>query len=95
VQDLHKKIYEAVNKPSAFDMSTWHNCGTTHCRGGWAIHLAGEEGYALEKFYNSELAAMLIYDASCEGYKINPCRFYDSNEDSLADMKKLAEGTEQ
>jgi len=34
---------------------------------------------------------MKIYDASAPGYKINPCRFFDSNEDALADMKKLAE----
>jgi len=32
---------------------------------------------------------MKIYEAS--GYKINPCRFYDSNIDALADMKRLAE----
>jgi hypothetical protein len=34
---------------------------------------------------------MLIYDASDLGYKINPARFFDSNEEALADMKKLAE----
>jgi hypothetical protein len=34
---------------------------------------------------------MMIYDASDPNYKINPARFYDSNEDALADMKKLAE----
>ena len=71
-------------------MSSWHTCGTTHCRAGWVVTLAGDEGKALESFYNTELAAMFIYDASCPGFKINPCRFYDTNEDSLADMKKLA-----
>jgi hypothetical protein len=53
------------------------------------VHLAGEPGYALERFHNTLLAAQLIYEAS--GYKINPCRFFDSNEDALADMKRLAE----
>ncbi len=72
-------------------MSTWHTCGTTHCRGGWVVILAGDAGKALELFYNTELAAMLIYDASDPTFKINPCRFYDNNEDSLADMKGLAE----
>ena len=48
-----------------------------------------KEGKKLESFFNTELAAMLIYRES--GYKINPARFYDSNEDALADMKKLAE----
>ena len=70
-------------------MGSWHTCGTTHCRGGWVVHLAGEAGYALEKRFNTELAAMFIYRAS--GYEINPCRFYDSAEDAMADMKRLAE----
>ena len=51
--------------------------------------LAGDAGKALENFYNTELAAMLIYDASDPGYKINPCRFYDGNDDAIADMKRL------
>ena len=53
------------------------------------LHLAGAEGYALEKFHNTALAAQLIYEAS--GYEINPCRFYDGNEAALEDMKKLAQ----
>ncbi len=73
-------------------MDTWHTCEKTHCRGGWVITLAGEQGRALEKFYNSALAAMLIYDASDPTFKINPARFYDNNDDALADMKRLADG---
>jgi hypothetical protein len=69
-------------------MGTWHTCETTHCRAGWVVILAGEEGEKLERFFNTELAAMLIYRES--GYKINPARFFDSNEDAMADMKKLA-----
>ena len=53
---------------------------------------AGKKGKELEKFFNTELTAMMIYDASCPDFKINPARFYDSNEDALADMRKLAEG---
>ena len=48
----------------------------------------------MERRFNTLLAAMMIYDASCPGYKINPARFFDSNEDALADMKRLAEGEE-
>ena len=73
----------------ALKMDNWHSCNTTHCRGGWVVHLAGEAGYALERFHNAALAAQLIYRES--GAPINPCRFYDSNEDALADMKRLAE----
>ncbi len=74
-------------------MATWHTCNTTHCRAGWVVTLAGEAGKKLERFYNTPLAAMLIYDASAPGFKINPGRFYDSNDDALADMKRLAEGS--
>ncbi len=55
------------------------------------MHLAGEAGYALERFHNTLLAAQLIYRAS--GYDINPCRFYDGNAEAIADMKRLAEET--
>ena len=75
-------------------MCDWHTCEQTHCRGGWVVTLAGAEGRALERRFNTSLAAMMIYDASCPGYKINPARFFDSNEDALADMKRLAEGEE-
>lgn len=74
--------------PEALDMPTWHSCRTTHCRAGWVVHLAGDAGYALERFHNTPLAAQLIYKAS--GYQVNPCRFYDDNEAALADMEKLA-----
>ena len=53
--------------------------------------LAGAEGRALEAFYDTPLAAMLIYDASDPGFKINPVRFFDNNDDAIADMKRLAE----
>ena len=71
-------------------MSDVHTCANTHCRAGWVITLAGEAGAALEQFYNWELAAMLIYDASAPDFKINPARFHDNNTDALADMKRLA-----
>jgi hypothetical protein len=57
------------------------------------VTLAGQAGRDLEAFYNTPLAAMMIYDASAPGFKINPGRFYDQNEDALADMKALAERT--
>ena len=84
-------MYEAVSDPKNLEMSTWHTCETTHCRAGWAVTLAGKDGKNLEEFFNTELAAMMIYDASCPDFKINPARFYDSNADALADIKKLAE----
>ena len=87
IPNIHQAIYEAI-QTGGLEMSTWHTCGTTHCRAGWAVHLAGEAGYALEKRTSTEFAAMQIYRAS--GYPISPIRFYDSNEVAMADIKRLA-----
>jgi hypothetical protein len=94
VENIHTKIYKAVTAdPKYFDMSTWHrqtSCGTTHCRAGWVIELAGEAGKSLEAFHDTPLAAFLIYNASSP-HKVSMPRFYEGNEDALADMKRLAE----
>lgn len=91
IGNIHTKVYEVASVPEgALDMGEWHKCNTTHCRAGWVVHLAGEAGYALERFHDTLLAAQLIYRES--GYLINPCRFYDGNTAALADMKALAEG---
>ena len=89
IDNIHLRVYEAVSRPNALNMSDWHTCSTTHCRAGWVVHLAGEAGYALERFHNTALAAQLIYGAS--GYKINPGAFYTNNDEAIADMKALAE----
>ncbi len=72
-------------------MGDWHTCNTTHCRAGWVVHLAGEAGYALERFHNTPLAAQLIYAASDPANPVSPVRFYESNAQAMADMKRLAE----
>jgi hypothetical protein len=89
IENIHQRVYAAASNPTALDMSDWHTCSNTHCRAGWVVHLTGDAGYALERFHNTPLAAQLIYRAS--GSPINPDRFYDNNEDALADMKRLAE----
>ena len=90
IENIHAKVYKAVSEPGALDMSTWHTCDTTHCRAGWVVHLAGEAGYALERFFGEgPLAAQLIYRES--GYAINPGKFYVRNDEAMADMKRLAE----
>ena len=70
-------------------MGDWHTCETTHCRGGWVVHLAGEAGYDLELRTSPLFAAMQIYKAS--GALISPCRFFDSNDKAMEDIKRLAE----
>ena len=89
IEDIHKKIYEAVLAPDALCMSTWHKCDTTHCRAGWVVTLAGEPGRKLESLTSTLFAAQQIYRAS--GYDISPVRFFDSDESAMADMKRLAE----
>ncbi|HZL56782.1 MAG TPA: hypothetical protein VFC21_06865, partial [Bryobacteraceae bacterium] len=92
IENLHKKLYAAVTATEeSLDMRNVHSCATTHCRAGWVVTLAGESGAKLESRFGWDLAAMKIYDASCHGFRINPCRFYDSDEDAMADMKRLAE----
>ena len=68
-------------------MSAWHTCQTTHCRAGWAIHLAGETGATLEKQVGSCAAGALIYQASA-GYVPN---FYATDATALADMRSHAQ----
>ena len=90
IENIHQKIYKAASEKGALDMGNWHTCDTTHCRAGWAVHLAGKKGYELEKEVGPCLAGVLIYRESDPDLKGVP-NFYADNEDALADMKRLAE----
>lgn len=89
IPEIHKAVYDAASKPGALCMTNWHTCQTTHCRAGWVTTLAGEAGKRLEKETSPLFAAMQIYKAS--GYEISPCRFFDSDEAALEDMRRLAD----
>ena len=89
IKDIHKTIYKAASKDGALDMATWH-CGTSHCRAGWVVELAGDGGKALEWAMGTSTAAALIYMASDPKLEKVP-DFYASNEDTLEDIKSLAE----
>lgn len=91
IEHIHQKVYAAASQPGCLNMSLWHTCETTHCRAGWVVTLAGEEGKRLEEATSTLFAAMQIYKASDPVNPISPVRFYDSNEKALADMKRLAE----
>ena len=67
------------------DMGDWHRCETTHCRAGWAIHLAGAAGAALEFAMGPASAGSLIYAASRPGKPIP--NFYCDNKAALADLR--------
>jgi hypothetical protein len=88
VEGLDARILAIVEKdPKALDMSTWHSCETTHCRAGWAIHLAGEAGYALEKQTNAQHAGAMIYRASAGRVP----HFFATNERAMEDLRRCAE----
>jgi hypothetical protein len=83
VEDLDRKILSALESGGALEMGNWHSCDTTHCLAGWAVHLAGEAGYALEKEHGPQRAGALIYNVSTG----RAPHFFASNERALADLK--------
>ena len=91
ITEIHKTVYAAASQPKALKMDAWHTCSTTHCRAGWVVTLAGEAGLKLEAQTSTLFAAMRIYDASDPVNLVNPPRFFETNEEAMADMKRLAE----
>ncbi len=84
---LDSRIHARISSSAgALDMGTWHTCETTHCRAGWAIHLAGEAGYALEARVGPERAGAMIYRASTGRVPW----FFASNEGALRDIERRA-----
>jgi hypothetical protein len=91
VPSLHRRILAAIEAGGTLEMSTWHTCETTHCRAGWAIQLAGAPGRVLEACLGPNVAGALIHVASCPALEGKVPKFVDSNENALADIKRLAE----
>jgi uncharacterized protein YjbI with pentapeptide repeats len=89
IPDIHKAVFEAASQKGALDMVEWHKCGTTHCRAGWIVTLAGEGGKALEWVMGTPAAAAMIYMASDPKLERIP-NFYCTNDAALADMARLA-----
>ena len=83
-------------------MGTWHGdeeesskkhyCGTTHCRAGWVVALAGEKGKALEEKLGStsEAAALIYLKSDKQNLLSDVPDFYTDNAEALADMRSLA-----
>jgi uncharacterized protein YjbI with pentapeptide repeats len=89
VPQLHNKMLEAVGSGGTLDMSSWHKCDTTHCRAGWAVHLAGNAGKLLEAQMGTAMAGALIHVASCPWMEKVP-DFYATDEVALEDIKAQA-----
>ena len=90
VPRLHQQILSALDGGGSLNMAEWHTCETTHCRAGWAVHLAGEAGKALEQKIGSYAAGAFITIASCPWMERVP-DFYATNEDAMADIRRCAE----
>ena len=87
VADLDVKVRDAISAPGhELNMGDWHSCETTHCRGGWAIHLAGKAGYELEEKVGVQQAARMIYRASTG----RSPHFYATTERARADIERCA-----
>ena len=91
IPDIHKAVYVAASQPDALNMGKWH-CGTSHCRAGWVVTLAGKKGVDVEAKIGTPAAAMAIYMASDpERWKKERLPdFYCGNQTALADMKRMA-----
>lgn len=90
IEKIHAKVFLAANQENALDMGEWHSCNTTHCRAGWVVFLAGDEGRALEYFFGTALAAAKIYKKS-SGIEVKwALRFFEGNNEALSDMKRCA-----
>jgi hypothetical protein len=87
VGQLDAKILNAVEKEGfALDMSAWHTYQTTHCRAGFAIHFAGEAGYALERKFDPQTAGAMIYRASTGRVP----HFFATDKNALHDIRRSA-----
>ena len=92
IEQLSQKMLASVTSaPESFDTGSWHGqtaCGTTHCRAGYSVHLAGDAGYALEQSLGgTERAGRAIYLAS-EGFVPH---FFGANGPALEDIRRRAE----
>jgi hypothetical protein len=89
IKNIDAAILAAIDaRGNELRMSSWHTCGTTHCRAGWAIHLAGDAGYKLEKVVGSSAAGALIYAASRPDKPVPD--FIASDAVALADLRACA-----
>jgi len=97
VDGIDSKILAAIETGlGRLDMGAWHGgdcdqtnwCGTSHCRAGYAICLAGEAGFALERKYGPEVAGRMIYAVSRPDAPVPD--FFADTETALADIRASA-----
>ena len=99
IKNIHQTILKATQGGEFLNMDDWHtgmiiddggaHCGTTHCRAGWVVALAGKKGRELEVSTSTEFAANVIYSKSSDIH-VGPYHFFLSNEKSMADIELCA-----
>ena len=91
IDDIHVRLRDVIGEDGCrLKMSKWHSeCGTTHCRAGWVVTLAGENGRALEEAAGTAIAAALIYMASDPTLPCIP-DFHCEDALAFADIDRLA-----
>jgi hypothetical protein len=91
IPNIHQAVYRAATShDTAFDMTNWHKCETTHCRAGWVITLAGDAGKRLERQFGTAISALLIYAKSDPDFSEIP-NFYTTDENALRSMHRAAQ----
>ena len=96
IPNIDLAVLKAIQDGGELYMGCWHGwdeqwCGTTHCRGGWAIHLAGKAGKALQDRFDESgpvAAATLIYEVSRPGQSAPD--FYCDEEEAMDDIRRCA-----
>jgi len=93
VPELDKKILAAIEAGQGkLEMGDWHgqnSCGTTHCRAGWAVTMAGPAGAVAEALLGTCAAGALIYAASYPTQRV-PDFFHMDNYAVLANIRQRA-----
>jgi len=91
VPSIHQKIWKIAKDGMHFSMAYWHSdCGTSHCWGGWAIHLAGPEAERFSLALGPAQAALLIFEASSP-IEVKEEWFYEGKEKAIELIRELAE----
>lgn len=88
-RNIAGQIITAIDDPKcALDMNVWHVCKTTHCLAGWAVHLCGKDGYALERLVGPAWAGAIIFANSHPGKNLP--NFYGYEYEARAKLNRLA-----
>jgi len=85
--ELDSKVLAAINAEGcSLDVRFWHDCDTTHCRGGWEITLH-PQGAELEKYFGPCMAATIIHKIST-GKTVD---YFASKEDVMKDLQNSSQ----